>query len=335
MLELDQMENAGQQEQIMQHLKQHMSFYRACLGLAVLIIAFFVGLILFRRHHDDFGLNLFTELLGIAVTVAGIDALRAYRTRERSIEELKIDLVIDTRSRSNHNAVRAVEQLRKRGWLTGDSGLLKGEKLLWANLKGANLYGANLNNSDLMYAKLSKADLRHADMNGAQLFNAKMNKSYLMHAKLDGANLNKAHLRGAFLHHASLQNDTELIEAKMENAELYDAKLNNASLFRAELPGAKLRNTILHRADMSSANLIAADMYGADMEGAKVTGLRLYPEHHFRNMLADDSTLPDGSPYTDDLTEEDFDRFTNRDNPQFDQTLLDVKEQRAKLGLED
>ena len=71
------------------------------------------------------------------------------------------------------------------------------------------------------------------------------------------------------------------------------------------------------------------------MEGANVTNLRLYPKHHFRNMLPEDCLLPDGSPYTDDLTVEDFDRFTNRDNDDFECTLEDVKKRRQELELED
>ena len=352
-------------------------------ALLTLIALIIIGALLFsgdEGKNRGYEINIFTEILGIVATVAGIDVLRAYRARERNIAELKRDLVSAAGSRSNSIALNAVEQLRKRRWLIGDDGLLKGKNLIWANLKRANLYGANLIKCNLIYAKLQKADLRYAKMNGADLFNAKLKKAYLMHAVLDGADMSKAILTGAFLHHASLQHGTELLEAKMENAKLYDAKIQDAVLFRAELPGAKLRYAILHRADMSSANLKGADLYGADMcsaylkgadlqrsdmssanlkgadlrntklqgaflygiklqgaylEGANVTDVRMYPEILFPNMTREDAALPDGTPYTDDLDVKDLDRFTNRDNDDFERTLEEVKKRRQELGLED
>lgn len=162
-----------------------LSHIRFVIAAVVLIIWAVVGRFIYESQEWEYGMNVFTEMIGIGVTVLIVDELNRRRLRE----EYKRQLVDDAASISNEIAKNAVHQLRRKGWLEGENGLLKGAYLGGANLQEANLEFANLQGTELIAsnlraAKLWFANLRNADLRGANL---------------NGADLSDADLKGAVL----------------------------------------------------------------------------------------------------------------------------------------
>ncbi len=165
--------------------------------------------------------DLAPEAVGILVTVFGIDQLNRRRSKRETEEAMKQQLKDDAASISNEVAKNAVHQMRRKGWLTGEDGLLKLAYLRWANLESAYLRWANL----------KSADLRGANLEGAYLRGADLENGYLRWANLKSADLRGANLEGAYLRGANLE-DAYLYEANLESAYLYEANLKNAKLER-------------------------------------------------------------------------------------------------------
>ena len=171
----------------------------------------------------------------------------------------KARVINDMRSQDNATALRAVEIMRERGWLT--DGTLKG-----ADLQGANLEGAALEAIDMPD---EVRDGRH-----------------LLAVDLTGTNLRDAHLARA-----------NLQRAFMREADLAGADLRAADLQRADLRGADLRGAILQKADLQIANLAEAYLEGAFMEGAFLAGANLR-RAILRHAHLDGAFLPDGTLWT-------------------------------------
>lgn len=179
------------------------------------VIGFLGGLLCFPALQsvvsDLSGLlkDFVPEAIGIVITVIVIDRLNRIRDERNAEKQLKEQLVRDASSLVNDVAVNAVHQLRKRGWLIMDQGLLAGENLSLANLEGAQLLQANLQDAhlestnlsgaNLRLAKLVGADLRYANLEGATLRVANLSGTNLYFANLQGANLRWANLEGAIL----------------------------------------------------------------------------------------------------------------------------------------
>ena len=77
----------------------------------------------------DYQINLFTDVISIAVTVLILDELNRRRSERDAENALKRQLVDDAASTSNEIAKNAVHQLRRKGWLEGENGLLKGKQI--------------------------------------------------------------------------------------------------------------------------------------------------------------------------------------------------------------
>ena len=217
--------------------------------------------------------NLFTEIVGIGVTIAVVN----WFARQRETARRKKVLVRRAGGASNEFAKDAVSEMRTEGWLTGEDGLLQGIDLSGANLQGAKLEGANLKCAILYDANLRKADLRKANLKNTRLTGAKLSE-----AELSGATLTGVDLQGM----------------NLENIELYDANLENTDLRRANLKGAKLYGAILNGADLREARLIGVE-FGRGPNGMATT--------------ADTKTImPNGDRYDTDKGLEQFDKFTNK-----------------------
>ena len=136
----------------------------------IIIVAWFLAGFCIPFEGKDYEINVFTEsfgvLLSIGVTLLFVDRLnqqitvrsdevRSYREEDR----LQHRLVREAGSRSNVNALSAIDELRERKWLTGESGLLKGQQLNGADMENANLRDANLQEVHLVAANLKGADL--------------------------------------------------------------------------------------------------------------------------------------------------------------------------------
>ena len=207
------------------------------------------------------------EAVGIAFTVLLIDRLN----ERRALRQYKEQLVRNAGSRVNVTAVSAIDEIRKRDWLTvnDDEQLLKSADLWEANLKGANLMQANLMGSNLTQADLSFANLADCIMNSA----------YLIEANLHSAELYGCELRNTYLDYAHLI-EARMTGADMRGARLWNADLTGAYLLRVNLTGAKLA-----RANLTDTYLESAILGNTDLN---------------------DVTLPDGTKWTPEITEEEM-----------------------------
>jgi uncharacterized protein YjbI with pentapeptide repeats len=234
--------------------------------------------------------DLLPEAAGILVTITVIDQLNRRRDSRNAIKQLQEQLVRNASSIVNDVANNAMHQLKKRGWLWGDNGLLAGESLSGANLQGADLSGAYLQEADLTHAKLQGALLGWANLQGAYLSAAYLQGANFMEAKLQGADLPGANLQGAFLE-----------GAKLQGANLWSANLRDADLIGANLQGAFLEG----------AKLQGADLIGANLHGAKLSGPNLFGTGLMFAKFDETTRLPDGTYWTPDT---DMTRFTQPEN---------------------
>ena len=232
-------------EEIREVQKEYSWFYALIIGAALLCVGVWIGASLFT-DKDSYGMNLFTELLGISATVLIINQIYERRNRERQreqaqreeeqkTEERKRRLVRRAGSRSNDIANSAIEQLRHDCLLIGDDGFLKGVRLAEADLRNANLRTANMQETDLWKTNLQSADLWWTELQGAFLVEAKLQDSKLMGAVLQDADLRVANLQGADLTDADLRG-TDLRDTEMQGANLLNAKLHGTKLSGAIFP---------------------------------------------------------------------------------------------------
>lgn len=284
--------------------KKYRLFYWLLAGTTVVALLLWVGSMLF---HDDevpsYEMNLFTELVGVIVsigfTVLVVDQInerreaerrkeQAQREQEKEMEELKVKLVRDAASRVNQTAVNAIEELRHKGWLEGDDGLLRNADLIEANLATADLRGANLQDTKLVTAKLQEANLFQANLSGSKLYGANMYMAQLQGADLSNANLRSADLRNARMRYFHIQ--------------------------EMEATGLDLLNETPQRANLN----------GADLEGAFLEGATLPDEEN----LVDVMRWPDGEQYSGAGLLEKLKKFTDVNHPEFEATLEKVRRER-------
>lgn len=189
-------------------------------------------------------INLYSEVLIISTIGYILNLLQEARENER----LKAQLVREL-SATSGIAMRAIEELRIKGWLS--DGSLKGSMLIRACLAGADLAGANLEEVQLVHATLNNADLRYITLKLANLGSASISNAILWEANLSGASLYNASLDGAKLQRAELKEAdlcfSDLRGARLERSNLCSAKLHGANLKGANLKGANLEGvTFVH-----------------------------------------------------------------------------------------
>jgi len=157
--------------------------YQFSAGVVLVLLGVWIGSLLFASD-EGYGTNLYTEMLSIAVTIFILDLRADWREKRRRERELKERLVREAGSTINDTAKSAVNELRKREWLSGEGGVLyrvdwrranlqrvrlNGAMMSRADLSEANLQGTNLQDADLSYANLGGANLRAANLHGADL----------------------------------------------------------------------------------------------------------------------------------------------------------------------
>jgi uncharacterized protein YjbI with pentapeptide repeats len=300
-------------EEIRELMKDYPGTYRIAFALMLVGVGIFIGAALFRGDQG-YTVNLYTEVLSIAVTVFILDYLNRRRDERNAERALKEQLVRDAGSTSNEVAKNAVHQLRKikeGKWLIGDNGLLQCADLTEANLCQADLSHANLEGShlakiNLVRAKLSWTNMRRtnirmgflsrADLGWAQLTEASLGGCDFEKATMPAVNLSKAFLQGAILTEAQLHGanlkGADLRFAIANNAQLEAANLQSSLLFGCKFQGANLRRTKLQ-----GANLVAALMWNADLKGAELQGA--ITKNEAGETLFDETTiLPDGTNWT-------------------------------------
>lgn len=236
-------------EEIRDIHKQYADFYRLGGNLLLVVVGVAIGAALFSGEnplYEDltgYFTNLYTEAISVGLTILVLNNLQARRDKRNREEEIKEQLIREAGSRSHDTAIRAVDVMRKRGWLQGDDGILQSADLSYANLEDVSLYRANLQS-----VRLSRANLQ-------------------------GAYLWEANLQGAFVWKANLQ-DTNLELANLAGANLWEANLQGTNFVNADLKGAKLNNTNLEGANLREANLQSADFSLANLQGAKLVSAR-------------------------------------------------------------
>ena len=194
----------------------------------------------------DFYVTVVIAMASVALALLVIDSLN-----QRSAEEqVKAKLIRELGSTDNGIALRAVRELRARGWL--EDGSLRGANLVGANLRRAYLIGGNLQEVCLF-----RADLQEADLVGTNLQAARLRRANLREARLSYSDL-----RGAYLARANLA------EADLQGAKLQGAKLQGVDLRGARLQGADLTGALLPFADLTGALLQETNLQEAILEGA-------------------------------------------------------------------
>ena len=214
-------------------------------------------------------------LLGVSAGVIALDWLNGHRSRllasataRQQQDEEKAQLIRQMGSQDHLHALRAVEELRKRGWLA--DGSLRHADLRSAKLRGADLQDANLMEANLWDADLGEANLLRVNLQKANLQGTQLRKSNLFGANLREASLQETDLRGAGLWSANLAGAT-LWNADMEAATLRQANLQGANLY-----GANMRGVVLFRVHFTpNTTLPNGRAWTADTHMSEFT----YPEH--------------------------------------------------------
>ena len=140
----------------------------------------------------NFFMTLSPELAGIALTVLILD----YLGEKRAERALRWQLLHEMGSRDNHIALRAVHELRMRGWLmdrTLENAILHHANLTDANLSNANLCHADLQNAQLTRAELQNANLSETDLHGTNLAQANLQNANLLNSNVTAEQLAQVH----------------------------------------------------------------------------------------------------------------------------------------------
>src|SRR5690606_12162976 len=133
--------------------RTYKNWYELAGGIGLISLFVVMGFVFFAADKFGYTTNIYTELLGIALTVLVLDKRYQYRAEKARREEL----VLQMSSSNNDIAVEAIKQLRLKGWLMdGSIGKANLIEANWfkANLVKANLRGLFLYHSDLLQAKM-------------------------------------------------------------------------------------------------------------------------------------------------------------------------------------
>jgi len=302
--------------------------------VALIVIAIFI---LGWKGGIDYVTNLYTELIGVAIsigfTVVFVDTFYERRSRERETQAMKARLVREAGSRSNDIAISAVDTLREREWLTGENGLLRGERFWMANLRNADLHRANLQDAfmemaDLRGADLHEAILKGADLNGADLRDAFVSDTDLSGASMNGARIEAVDWPAAYMPDVDLSaayaSNANLQGATLERADLQGAILDKAWLQGASFQEALMSGTTLEEANLSKANLCGTDLSYANLYGANLQGAYISAATNLAG-----ATMPDGKSYAENKN---IERFTNEKDPGYQKALQKINEIRINSG---
>lgn len=231
-------------------------FNKIFLAGLIIAIGLWIGGIIFAEELSAYNVNLYTNLLGFAVTVGIIEALN----QRRANQQLKAQLFREIGSSDNAFALRALRELDAQGWTT--DGSFRG-----IYLGGSNLRQAPLSTLDLSEALCPVTNFEDANMWRINLSDSSLQSANLRKARLGCADLVRVH--AAFC----LFNGAELGEADLRQAELFGADFSGANLWATDFENASLKDAIL-----CGANLAQANLKGANLEGAKFDNQTRLPD---------------------------------------------------------
>lgn len=243
-------------------------------GLVIVMMLYYSGKYLLRFSGSDEG--LFVEIIGILITVLLIERLRAIDDTKRYRQKL----VHQARSKSNSNAIDAIDLIRYEKWLLKDESpqILSGTNLSGADLTGANLRKANLKATQFNdNARLDKADLRDALLRNASFVGAQLNETDFRGADLAGVIFSDATLSCCIFRadrdksdetHATLYDEKEAMQVMFNNAKLIgcirydkdgnkiDRDFSDLKLNGANFDNASLENIHFKRAELVGCRFI-------------------------------------------------------------------------------
>ena len=138
-----------------------------------------------------------------------------------------MELIRKMRKPDNKSVLQAVEALRARRLLNGDT--LEGAFLRFVHLQGADLHSVSLQGADLTMADLRETDLSLVNLQGAKLCRANLCRANLSATNIEDADLHKADLyRAHNLTDEQLSQARRLRGARMPDGRLYDGRFNLA-----------------------------------------------------------------------------------------------------------
>lgn len=234
----DKNETTGRWEEIKQ-IWANWKFLYVAAGFLLGLLAFPATQIIIT-DIGSFLRDLVPEAVGIVFTVFLVDRIYTVRDERRRTEELKERLVLEAGSSSNETALRAVDELRHRGWLTGKDGLLKGR-----TFENANLGSANLSSANLEAAYFYRCTLDRANFSGANLNKVGIQETTVRDADFQDADFNNGHARGCNLT-GSMFEHTSMTGTDLENAKLFGGYMS-----WVRLHGSNLKNMRMVDVDFS------------------------------------------------------------------------------------
>lgn len=187
------------------------------------------------------------EFVGIGMSVLLINWAVGIRQEEVHKKNLKESLIRDLRSRSHVHAVRAIDELRYRGWFREvalDYSLallelegvrfvgaaLDGISFVGSNLRRANFNGATAVEIDLRSAKLEKATFFNTNLQGADFSNARLSNALFLGADLTGVStLSLVQLKSVNSFAGSIMPDG--VKLRTDGVKLGDPKSNEVNWF--------------------------------------------------------------------------------------------------------
>ncbi|MEM6529267.1 MAG: pentapeptide repeat-containing protein, partial [Chloroflexota bacterium] len=119
------------------------AFFQMAGGVGLFAVLGAVGLLVFAADRFGYQMNVYTELISVALTILVLDR----RAAARAEAERKEELIFQMGSPEHTTAHAAARILKVKGWL--EDGTLQR-----ADLSRANLKGVDLNTSDLRRASL-------------------------------------------------------------------------------------------------------------------------------------------------------------------------------------
>jgi hypothetical protein len=166
----------------------------------------------------DFYAGISTDLASIAITILIID----YISEKRADEQLKAQLIREMAGSNNGIALRAINELRARGWL--QDGSLRGKIFDGVNWQGADLNDADLQGATFLNANISYANLNHTDLRKSTLINVNLYSTNFYEANLEGVNsIDETMFLLAELAFTTLD---KMVGAIMRNGKRYDGRYN-------------------------------------------------------------------------------------------------------------
>lgn len=234
-------------------------------------------------EFPDYASNVWPEILSIGFGVFLIDGSRDFQDKKRYKESLKRQ----ARSRSNSNAVDAIEIIRVEGWLLEKSIRLLGG----ADLRKADLSKADLRTAYLQETWLHETKLYETDMRGAILTDAKFVGAQLCETKFTGANLLGSDFTDATLKRCLFKIDHETDDtgdailsnsekrvifekAMLESITFLGMNLGYISFINATTNDIIFNCAYLKEADFTDAEFIKTRFVEANLERARFIGAK-------------------------------------------------------------